>query len=47
MNAGPAAALLAQPPQIVADKQIHIITAPAMGAAAGAANFTFMSAEMG
>lgn len=41
-----AAAVFAQTPQVVENKQIHVIAAPATGAAA-MSGFTFMSAEMG
>ena len=41
-----AAALVAQTPQVVENKQIHVIAAPAAGATA-VSGFSFMSAEMG
>jgi hypothetical protein len=41
------ATLLAQTPQLVEEKQIHVIAAPSIGAAGSAGGFTFMSAEMG
>jgi len=44
LTAMTAAALLAQPPQIVEEKQVHVIARPG-GQGPGAETFTFMSAE--